>query len=133
MAKRKIIIDSFAGGGGASTGIKWALGRGPDVAVNHEPHYASAMVPIDASKDRDSRLHREDGVNELGEDFWLSVVKSLEDRDAHVVLRVFRDGKKQNEVAREMGLSKQRVGQLYERALLKLSRRKDLEELARAA
>lgn len=30
-----LIIDSFAGGGGASTGIEIALGRSPDVAINH--------------------------------------------------------------------------------------------------
>ena len=30
-----MIIDSFAGGGGASTGIEAALGRAPDVAINH--------------------------------------------------------------------------------------------------
>lgn len=30
-----MIIDSFAGGGGASTGIEAALGRSPDVAINH--------------------------------------------------------------------------------------------------
>ena len=30
-----MIIDSFAGGGGASTGIEQALGRSPDVAINH--------------------------------------------------------------------------------------------------
>lgn len=30
-----MIIDSFAGGGGASTGIEMALGRAPDVAINH--------------------------------------------------------------------------------------------------
>jgi DNA (cytosine-5)-methyltransferase 1 len=31
-----MIIDSFAGGGGASTGIERALGRSPDVAINHD-------------------------------------------------------------------------------------------------
>ena len=31
-----LIIDSFAGGGGASTGIELALGRSPDVAINHD-------------------------------------------------------------------------------------------------
>ncbi len=31
-----IIIDSFAGGGGASTGIEMALGRSPDYAINHD-------------------------------------------------------------------------------------------------
>ncbi|WP_283195507.1 DNA cytosine methyltransferase [Rhizobium sp. AN80A] len=30
-----MIIDSFAGGGGASTGIEMALGRSPDIAINH--------------------------------------------------------------------------------------------------
>ncbi|MFA8385430.1 MAG: DNA cytosine methyltransferase [Pelagibaca sp.] len=32
-----MIIDSFAGGGGASTGIEMALGRSPDIAINHDP------------------------------------------------------------------------------------------------
>lgn len=31
-----LIADSFAGGGGASEGIQQALGRGPDVAINHD-------------------------------------------------------------------------------------------------
>ncbi len=30
-----LIVDSFAGGGGASTGIEIALGRSPDIAINH--------------------------------------------------------------------------------------------------
>ncbi|MEO3997198.1 DNA cytosine methyltransferase [Mesorhizobium sp. CAU 1732] len=34
---RPLIIDSFAGGGGASTGIEMALGRSPDIAINHSP------------------------------------------------------------------------------------------------
>jgi DNA (cytosine-5)-methyltransferase 1 len=33
----ELIVDSFAGGGGASTGIEWALGRSPDIAINHSP------------------------------------------------------------------------------------------------
>ncbi len=32
---REMIIDNFAGGGGASTGIYMALGRHPDIAINH--------------------------------------------------------------------------------------------------
>ncbi|NTA16030.1 DNA cytosine methyltransferase [Agrobacterium tumefaciens] len=32
-----LIMDSFAGGGGASTGIELALGRSPDLAINHNP------------------------------------------------------------------------------------------------
>lgn len=34
---REIVVDCFAGGGGASTGIETALGRSPDVALNHDP------------------------------------------------------------------------------------------------
>jgi DNA (cytosine-5)-methyltransferase 1 len=30
-------VDSFAGGGGASSGIAWALNRPVDVAINHDP------------------------------------------------------------------------------------------------
>ena len=33
---RELIVDSFAGGGGASTGIEMALGRSPDIAINHD-------------------------------------------------------------------------------------------------
>jgi DNA (cytosine-5)-methyltransferase 1 len=33
----EMIVDNFAGGGGASTGIEQALGRHVDVAVNHDP------------------------------------------------------------------------------------------------
>ena len=33
----EMIIDNFAGGGGASTGIELATGRAVDVAINHDP------------------------------------------------------------------------------------------------
>lgn len=57
----ELIVDNFAGGGGASTGIEQALGRSPDVAINHDPealamhlanhpatrHYATDVFDID--------------------------------------------------------------------------------------
>lgn len=33
----ELIVDNFAGGGGASTGIEMALGRHVDIAINHDP------------------------------------------------------------------------------------------------
>lgn len=33
----EIIVDNFAGGGGASTGIEMAIGRSVDIAINHDP------------------------------------------------------------------------------------------------
>ena len=33
----EIIVDNFAGGGGASTGMELALGRPVDIAINHDP------------------------------------------------------------------------------------------------
>lgn len=36
MMRGPLIIDGFAGGGGASTGIAMALGRSPDIAINHD-------------------------------------------------------------------------------------------------
>lgn len=36
MSHAGVIVDLFAGGGGASEGIRMALGRDPDVAVNHD-------------------------------------------------------------------------------------------------
>jgi DNA (cytosine-5)-methyltransferase 1 len=35
--QRELIVDNFAGGGGASTGIELALGRHVDIAINHDP------------------------------------------------------------------------------------------------
>ena len=32
-----LLIDNFAGGGGASLGIEMAMGRPVDIAVNHDP------------------------------------------------------------------------------------------------
>ena len=34
---RGLVVDNFAGGGGASTGIEMATGRSPDIAINHDP------------------------------------------------------------------------------------------------
>lgn len=37
MNTQNLIIDCFAGGGGASVGIEMALGRQVDIAINHDP------------------------------------------------------------------------------------------------
>lgn len=37
MSPRGLIVDLFAGGGGASCGIEAALGRSVDIAINHNP------------------------------------------------------------------------------------------------
>lgn len=34
---KEIVVDNFAGGGGASTGIEIAIGRSVDIAINHDP------------------------------------------------------------------------------------------------
>lgn len=41
----ELIVDNFAGGGGASTGIELAIGRPVDIAINHDPD-AIAMHTI---------------------------------------------------------------------------------------
>lgn len=38
MRNSEIIVDNFAGGGGASTGIEMATGRSVDIAINHDPN-----------------------------------------------------------------------------------------------
>ena len=37
----ELVVDLFAGGGGASTGIEQAIGRPVDIAVNHDPEAVS--------------------------------------------------------------------------------------------
>ena len=41
----ELVVDNFAGGGGASTGLEQALGRSVDIAINHDPE-AVAMHAI---------------------------------------------------------------------------------------
>lgn len=47
----ELIVDSFAGGGGASLGIEWALGRSPDIAINHDAE-ALAMHRVNHPKSK---------------------------------------------------------------------------------
>lgn len=52
-----LIVDSFAGGGGASTGIEMALGRSPDIAINHSADaLAMHMVNHPATLHLDSNI-----------------------------------------------------------------------------
>lgn len=60
----EIVVDNFAGGGGASTGIEMALGRSPEIAINHDPdaismhtvnhptteHYCESVWDVDPVK-----------------------------------------------------------------------------------
>lgn len=54
---RPMIVDSFAGGGGASTGIENALGRSPDVAINH----STAALALHAANHPDT-LHLDSNI-----------------------------------------------------------------------
>ncbi|HBL8922031.1 TPA: DNA cytosine methyltransferase [Enterobacter hormaechei] len=60
---REMIVDNFAGGGGASTGIELAIGRSVDIAINHDEnaiamhktnhpdtlHYCESVFDVDPS------------------------------------------------------------------------------------
>ncbi len=52
----ELIVDNFAGGGGASTGIEMALGRSPDIAINHDPE----AVALHEANHPDTRHYVED-------------------------------------------------------------------------
>ncbi|MBL1224806.1 DNA cytosine methyltransferase [Enterococcus sp. BWR-S5] len=65
----EIVVDNFAGGGGASTGIELAIGRSVDVAINHDPdaiamheanhpntkHYCEDVFDVDPREVADGR------------------------------------------------------------------------------
>lgn len=42
--KDGLIIDLFAGGGGASVGIEMALGRKVDIAIDHDPQAIRMLI-----------------------------------------------------------------------------------------
>lgn len=46
------IVDLFAGGGGDSEGIRRALGRDPDVAVNHDALADGRVTKLEAANCR---------------------------------------------------------------------------------
>lgn len=64
MVNGELIIDNFAGGGGASTGIEMATGISVDIAINHDPeairmhevnhpatkHYCESVWDVDPVK-----------------------------------------------------------------------------------
>lgn len=56
MTARGLVVDLFAGAGGASLGIRNALGRDPDVAVNHD----AAAVAVHAANHPGTRHLRGD-------------------------------------------------------------------------
>lgn len=65
----ELVVDLFAGGGGASTGIEQAIGRHVDIAINHDPeavalhqanhpqtqHYVSDVFEVDPVAVTDGR------------------------------------------------------------------------------
>ncbi len=53
---REIVVDNFAGGGGASLGIAEALGREPDLAINHD----AAAIMMHAANHTKTRHITED-------------------------------------------------------------------------
>ena len=62
---QELIVDLFAGGGGASLGIERALGRGPDIAVNHD---AAALTMHAANHP---------GTMHVTEDIWKAKPEAL--------------------------------------------------------
>ena len=67
MINGELIVDNFAGGGGASTGIEEATGFSVDIAINHDPkaiamhkanhpntkHYCEDVWQVDPVQDYD--------------------------------------------------------------------------------
>lgn len=50
---KDLIIDCFAGGGGASVGIEMALGRSVDIAINHDPDAIPESYNLERSDNHD--------------------------------------------------------------------------------
>jgi RNA polymerase sigma factor (sigma-70 family) len=106
--------------------------RGMHVPTDHPPYFARRPASITANWHHPRATCLADAtasVNDLGEDFWRSVARTLCHRERLIIIGVFRDGKTLKAIGPELGISKQRAGQLYEAAMVKLARRDDLKEL----
>lgn len=56
IGRDELIVDNFAGGGGASLGIGLALGRSPDIAINHD----AKAIAMHAANHPETRHYCED-------------------------------------------------------------------------
>ena len=102
--------------------------RGLHVPESHEPYFAPPMRrTLAAWQHPVTRDERDD----LGADFWRSVLKDLCEGDRAAVLAVYRDDLTYSEAAARLGVTKQRVQQKLKRAVAKLRGRADLEQLAK--
>lgn len=54
--KRSLVVVSFAGGGGSCQGVKQALGRSPDIAINH----SAKAIAMHRVNHPETRHYRED-------------------------------------------------------------------------
>lgn len=102
----------------------WFAPRLATVGVNAKEHEHN---PHDHRANPNSLLAR---LADLGEDFWTSATRTLDRREREVIIGTFRDDQRQIDIAARLGISKQRVGQLLDRAMLKIGKRDDLKRLA---
>ena len=70
-----LVIDNFAGGGGASTGIEVAIGRAIDVAINHDDEALAMSGRIWGSTARVGAIDPEIIKQRLGGGVYRLVIK----------------------------------------------------------
>lgn len=64
-----LIVDNFAGGGGASLGIEMAMGRHVDIAINHDPE-AIAMHKVNHPFTKHYRLWKKRTLKKRKKGTW---------------------------------------------------------------
>jgi len=67
MSHYELVVDNFAGGGGASAGIRNAIGRDVDIAINHDPSaIAMHMINHPTAKHYQEDVWKVDPVQACG-------------------------------------------------------------------
>ena len=67
MINGELIVDNFAGGGGASTGIEEATGYCVDIAINHDPE----AIKMHKGSQRTSLFAVWRGLPAAGQDWYV--------------------------------------------------------------
>lgn len=105
---------------------------GMHVPENHPFHFQQ-NIPWNSDLDRGAGGKRPEAAV-MTEDFWDNVTRGMISRDRVVFLKVLREFKTYDEIAPEFGCSKQRVQQMFARAMEKVKgRAKELESYLEAA
>lgn len=134
---RGVKFGTYAYRAGWNAGLSWLrqeLARGMHVPASHAITCVFHVgLPGEAHGDLVGDRAKGDAPAEYPADFWEDATVGLTDGERAVLVGVYRDGRRQTEVGRELGVSKSRANQFHASAVKKLKAGRRLAKYLDAA